>query len=529
MTKLIVFYAIILQLYISFVLGNIMFVTNLFPPGVYISNISSGSTTLNLTSVIPDNIQLRQPVAVDCDSRTSTLYWSDVQTSSIERYSFVNKQHETLVSFQSGVVDGLVVDGIENKLYWTSSDEKRIEVIHLDGRNRSILFGKELGNPRAIKIDTTNGYLYWTDWGLATAIIERAKLEDPSTRTSIVTTNLLFPNGLVLSVPNGKMYWCDAGTDQIEEANLDGTERRIIISIAKKHPFGLEMYGNYLYWTDWTPGDIHRVAIKTGISSRVSGDKRLTKPGGLHIYKETFDGDDYDEAESTCDADHQTRYSRQNCLTMTCIAQKILGRDKTSNECVIKWTWMDESDLSTYNGKVCKMIPINNLLDSTDKCTTFSNYEAKFNPTSSGVYCVVLTGTDTADNIKKERRCFIFDNQSEISLSDDSFIDVTMTDKVVKYGKNSEVGQQKNNKHIKPQFHNKLHVEKGMLLAVIKIDNVIELACDSDASTEGRSPSAIHNVNGIVKFHYAVTKGDVREDEQKWKSLPNDLYVCQTI
>ncbi|XP_071955890.1 uncharacterized protein [Antedon mediterranea] len=263
---------------------DIIFVTNLGLPGIYISNIDvSGNTALNFTIAVQNDL-LTRPVALDFDATTSTLYWSDVATSSIESYSIATNQHTVLVSFESGSVDGLVVDGNGNKLYWTSTAEDRIEVINLDGTDRTILFDSALVEPRAIKIDTENGYLYWTDWG--TYMIERAQLNDLSTRTALVTTGLIYPNGLVLSVSEGKMYWCDAGTGQIEESNLDGTSRRTIIYVVGKYPFGIEIYGNYLYWSDWTSG-IYRVDKQTGISSMQSSDSRLNKPGGLLIFTDS--------------------------------------------------------------------------------------------------------------------------------------------------------------------------------------------------------------------------------------------------
>ncbi|XP_071943033.1 uncharacterized protein [Antedon mediterranea] len=266
--------------------GDFMFVTNIGPPGIYMSSIDSGDTTsLTFTAAI-QKVQLTNPVAIDYDVTTSALYWSDVTTSSIEYYSFVTKQHKVLVSFETGGVYGLTIDGIGKKLYWTSTSEDRIEVINLDGTNRTVLFDMTLVEPRAIKIDTVNGYLYWTDWGLGNEMIERTQLNDvDATRTPLVTTGLIFPNGLVLSVSDGKMYWCDPGTNKIEEANLDGTNRRQVIDIGLtgQSPFAIDIYKNYLYWSDWT-GGVYRGNRRTGISSIQSNDGRLNLPGGLYIF-----------------------------------------------------------------------------------------------------------------------------------------------------------------------------------------------------------------------------------------------------
>ncbi|XP_071953244.1 low-density lipoprotein receptor-related protein 5-like protein [Antedon mediterranea] len=173
--------------------------------------------------------------------------------------------------------------GKKTKLYWTNSAESKIEAVNTDGTNKTVLFDTNLDTPLAIEVDTINGirYLYWSNCGNTVQNIERAPLDDLSKRTQIVTGGLVYPSGIALSVSNGKMYWCDSGTDVIEEANLDGTERRIIANLTG-HPSDIEVYKNYLYWTDWT-GGIHRLDRMTGIQSIESSDSRLIQTGPLYV------------------------------------------------------------------------------------------------------------------------------------------------------------------------------------------------------------------------------------------------------
>ena len=39
---------------------------------------------------------------------------------------------------------------------------------------------------------------------------------------------------------------------RIEVANLDGSDRKVLIQEDLPHPFGLTLLGDYIYWTDWT-------------------------------------------------------------------------------------------------------------------------------------------------------------------------------------------------------------------------------------------------------------------------------------
>lgn len=56
--------------------------------------------------------------------------------------------------------------------------------------------------------------MYWTDWGEVPKI-ERADL-DGTERLVMVNTSLGWPNGLALDYQERRIYWGDAKTDKIE-------------------------------------------------------------------------------------------------------------------------------------------------------------------------------------------------------------------------------------------------------------------------------------------------------------------------
>jgi len=79
-------------------------------------------------------------------------------------------------------------------------------------------------------------YLYWTDWG-DNPKIERSFL-DGSSRSSVINTDLGFPNGLALDYTAKQIYWADALKDRIETSDLHGRNRNQLVPDAT-HPFGL--------------------------------------------------------------------------------------------------------------------------------------------------------------------------------------------------------------------------------------------------------------------------------------------------
>lgn len=93
--------------------------------------------------------------------------------------------------------------------------------------------------------------------------MERANL-DGSERRTIVSNDLGWPNGLTLDPEKFKIYWCDAKLDRIEYANMNGTDRKVLISDNVPHVFGFSLLGDYIYWTDWQRRSIERAHKESG-------------------------------------------------------------------------------------------------------------------------------------------------------------------------------------------------------------------------------------------------------------------------
>ena len=86
--------------------------------------------------------------------------------------------------------------------------------------------------------------MYWTDWGKVPKI-ERAHL-DGFARVTLITSGLGWPNGIVCDEEDDVIIWADAKTDKIEVADLEGTNRRILIGDNLHHVFGLSLLGSDL-------------------------------------------------------------------------------------------------------------------------------------------------------------------------------------------------------------------------------------------------------------------------------------------
>lgn len=66
--------------------------------------------------------------------------------------------------------------------------------------------------------------MYWTD--VKNSSINMAGMDGSHPR-ALVTDNLVWPNGLALDLPAGRLYWLDAHTDEAHSVTLNGTDRKV--------------------------------------------------------------------------------------------------------------------------------------------------------------------------------------------------------------------------------------------------------------------------------------------------------------
>ncbi|XP_064477406.1 very low-density lipoprotein receptor-like isoform X2 [Ornithodoros turicata] len=228
--------------------------------------------------------EVKSAVALDYLYNKELLVWSDTVIEAINSAPMKGgNEITTVIKDHLQAADGLAVDWIYNHLYWTDTAMNTISVANLDGTMRRTLFSDNLDEPRAIVVNPLEGWMFWSDWGSA-AKIERSGM-DGSHRAAIVTTDILWPNGLAIDYVTKKLFWADAKLHIICSSDYDGTNRRVVVSspLAVKHPFSLDVFEDWLYWTDWDLEAINKANKFTG-ENVTSIIHEVYSPMALHIY-----------------------------------------------------------------------------------------------------------------------------------------------------------------------------------------------------------------------------------------------------
>ena len=112
---------------------------------------------------------------------------------------------------------------------------------------------------------------------------------DGSARTTLVSSGLMWVNSLAMDYQNRLLYWCDAGLDKIERVDLQGNNRVVILDLSSDfmHPFGLALFGDALFWSDWNHTSVHKYNMTTSRNEVVVHG--MGHPMKLYIYDKSND------------------------------------------------------------------------------------------------------------------------------------------------------------------------------------------------------------------------------------------------
>lgn len=108
--------------------------------------------------------------------------------------------------------------------------------------------------------------MYWADWSRNRPKIEVANM-DGTDRRVLVKSPLSLPNGLTLVHSTNELCYSDAGMWAISCVNLGDLSMRKAYHPAP-YPFGITNFNRTLFWTDWSQGRIQRMGLNSKIPDK---------------------------------------------------------------------------------------------------------------------------------------------------------------------------------------------------------------------------------------------------------------------
>src|SRR5262245_6157000 len=191
-------------------------------------------------------------------AQAGRIYWTDSNnggnaTAKVHRVDFDGTHSQPLVLPASLNPRYLALDPEGGKMYWT--DIGVINRANLDGTGQLTLINAGRC-PMGIALDVRAAKVYWTD--CVEGRIMRANLIDGSAVEEVIG-GLGELRGLALDLVHGKMYWTNPGAHMIQRSNLDGTDKQDLVAGQFPQGIVLNVEGGTMYWPDM--GDIHRANL----------------------------------------------------------------------------------------------------------------------------------------------------------------------------------------------------------------------------------------------------------------------------
>ena len=228
---------------------------------------------------------LTNVVGIDFDYADSKLLFTQIRPWA--RIAWMPSNNPTGDSITNIITKGINPEGIaydwtQKKIYWTDSSNHSIYAMNLDGSDLVMIARVE--RPRAIVVDPCNGTLFYTDWGKfgTSGKIIRTTMAG-SLKKVIIDKNLAQPSGLALDYEDQMLYWTDAVREKIERSDLNGDNRRILIS-ATIYPFSITIFGRFMYWTDLQLRGVYRAEKHTGANMMEMVKRLEDSPRDIQVF-----------------------------------------------------------------------------------------------------------------------------------------------------------------------------------------------------------------------------------------------------
>jgi len=201
------------------------------------------------------------------DAVGGKIYWLDIHalsSGSLRRANRDGSNVEILVEPLSGFPvygAGFDLDLTNGKVYWTNGSG--IFRANLDGTGLERVV--VVNEAQDLALDIAGGKVYWIDPQILSGItggLGRANLDGTGVETILVIERGVgsLEDGapsITLDLPNGHVYWYNAGSKEFSRANLDGsapeslfTESELVVEIE------VDPVGGKIYWTN---RDLHQV------------------------------------------------------------------------------------------------------------------------------------------------------------------------------------------------------------------------------------------------------------------------------
>ncbi|XP_074605062.1 low-density lipoprotein receptor-related protein 2-like isoform X2 [Brevipalpus obovatus] len=225
---------------------------------------------------------------MDYDFRTRTIFWTNVEDGSIESIKYVGIDRK--------VVAGNLVrpthlswDYIGRNFYFIARDSN-INVCNENGDRCGLVLATS-----HIKVDgfvtfPKRRIMFWSIWS-STHSTSDGKIEsadmDGKQRRTILSFNLNKPTGLTVDPVIEKIYWVDVALQLFYSADFDGRGMFKILDYSLVRPLSIAVFEDFIFWSNTGSDTLMKCNKFTG-NARVTVHRGNIKAHAIRIYHDVI-------------------------------------------------------------------------------------------------------------------------------------------------------------------------------------------------------------------------------------------------
>ncbi|XP_028932872.1 pro-epidermal growth factor isoform X1 [Ornithorhynchus anatinus] len=255
-------------------------------------------------------------VLMDFYYKEERLYWVDLEREILHSVSLNGLRQERLSSVEKGV-SGMAINWISEEIIWANRQKGTIEITDTKGNNSRVLL-RDLDCPTRIVVDPAKRLIFWSS-NSSVCGIHRTSLDEADVKTLFQTSERI--SALSLDMTDQRLFWIQSqnkgGSSYIGSCDYDGGPVQIVKRSIRRNFFGLSLFAQDIYYSDWKQSAIQRANKYTGMD-RVKINLKLSflPPAEIKVVHPSIQ---QVTKNDTWDLEHEPcNLSKGNCSNSIC-------------------------------------------------------------------------------------------------------------------------------------------------------------------------------------------------------------------
>ncbi|XP_072479479.1 pro-epidermal growth factor [Notamacropus eugenii] len=281
-------------------------------------------------------------ILMDFHYRKEKVYWVDLERGLLQKVFLNGTKKEILCHVGKGV-SGMAIDWIHEEIVWSNQLKGTIEATDMKGNNSHVLL-KELNYPKNIVLDPVKRFIFWVSDNI-TGTINRANLNGTDVKILIQRSQPI--KMISLDIIDQRLFWIQYSGEEndfhVGSCDYDGGSVYLLNHFIRYHYFGMSLFVEDMYYSEWNISAIWRAKKHTGEKMvKINLKSSFLPPTDVKVVHQllqpTARNDTQDSQQESC-----------NLRKSGCSRISVCGQDPKSHQCKCA-----EGYTLSRDGRYCK-------------------------------------------------------------------------------------------------------------------------------------------------------------------------------